>query len=528
MADRRARGPAAGTLVAVSLVLPLLSGCAMLNGFLDPTKVGQFPREYTEGGIRRALTPRDAPPGLPNATEPTEEDLVPIYEDYRLAAGDVVSVDIYDLQNTGGAERAQLQVSPTGNLRLPLLGNVPAIGLTELELEDDLKMRYRDAELLGSDADIRVFIQTRNERTFVVRGSVGQAGVYSLNNPDTRLLDVVGIIRDIGSNVQRLYVIRRGARLANRGALPPEAAPLDQPLIEPPPLDEGDFMPTMSSAGSAGARPQTTQRAQDQGADQRKAELEALYGDDGVPASQRASQTDDGITPLRPIIFDPQTGELQEITPETKSAERKAQDELPAPIDLTPDEAREPFDWEDVPEVELEQRVIEINAQALLAGDPRYNIVVRPKDVINVPIDTGLFYVWGEVSRPGVYAFNGRDITIKQAIAMTGGFSALAWPQRCEIVRHERGTDKQVTIPVNLDAVFAGLDDDVYLRDDDIVHVGTHFVAPFLFVIRNSFRFTYGFGFVYDRNFADKDAYGSKVNPQTLEIQRRQQSGLPF
>ena len=66
------------------------------------------------------------------------------------------------------------------------------------------------------------------------------------------------------------------------------------------------------------------------------------------------------------------------------------------------------------------------------------------------------------------------------------------------------------------------------LRDEDIVNVGTHFVAPFLFIARNSFRFTYGFGFVYDRNFADKDAFYGKVNPQTLKIQEAQRLGLPF
>jgi polysaccharide biosynthesis/export protein len=32
--------------------------------------------------------------------------------------------------------------------------------------------------------------------------------------------------------------------------------------------------------------------------------------------------------------------------------------------------------------------------------------------------------------------------------------------------------------------------------------VGTNALAPFLAAIRGSFRFTYGFGFLYDRNFA--------------------------
>jgi hypothetical protein len=81
---------------------------------------------------------------------------------------------------------------------------------------------------------------------------------------------------------------------------------------------------------------------------------------------------------------------------------------------------------------------------------------------------------------------------------------------------------------VNLAAIFAGLEDDFILRDEDVLNVGTHIVAPFLFVIRNSFRFTYGFGFVYDRNFADKDAYSNRINPEIVEQQRRASRGLSF
>jgi protein involved in polysaccharide export with SLBB domain len=186
------------------------------------------------------------------------------------------------------------------------------------------------------------------------------------------------------------------------------------------------------------------------------------------------------------------------------------------------------FKWEDVPDYELQQRVIRIDVAALKAGDPRYNIVIRDGDVIIVPIDTGVFYLMGEINRPGVYAFGGREVTIQRAVSLGGGFTPLAWPQRCEIIRREPGTDRQLTIPVNVDAVFAGLAPDVLLRDDDIVNVGTHFVSPFLFVIRNSFRFTYGFGFVYDRNFADIDSFGSKANPAEIRRAERQARGLPF
>ena len=76
--------------------------------------------------------------------------------------------------------------------------------------------------------------------------------------------------------------------------------------------------------------------------------------------------------------------------------------------------------------------------------------------------------------------------------------------------------------------IFGGLDADFILKDDDVVNVGSNFVAPFLYVARNSFRFTYGFGFVYDRNFADQDAYSARANPESVEQARRQSRGLPF
>ena len=172
--------------------------------------------------------------------------------------------------------------------------------------------------------------------------------------------------------------------------------------------------------------------------------------------------------------------------------------------------------------------MIRIDVRALNNGDPRQNIIVRNRDVIRVPVDTGVYYMMGELNRPGVYGFGGREITIKQAIAAAGSFGPMAFPMRCEIIRRVPGTDEQITIAVNLDAIFAGLEDDVMLKDDDIINVGTHFVAPFLFVIRNSFRFTYGFGFVYDRNFADQDAINARANPETIDRIQQANRGLPF
>jgi polysaccharide export outer membrane protein len=517
---RRGLSFACGALCCLSLLLPGLAGCAMLNSFLDPTAVGQFPAEYKERGIRRILTPRDSPPGLPNASEPTPQDLVPVYEDYRLGPGDVLGLAVYDLVATGQPEQSQLEISPSGNLRVPQLGSVKVSGLTEQELEEELKARYREAQILANP-DVRLTTLMRRGRMFIVRGSVGRAGQYPIGDPDTRLLDAIGQVQDIGANVQRLYVIRRTQPAKGaKEAAPFEEAPGNEGLVIPPP-EEQDFQSSFSAVRGLARQEPPASRPEEPKLEKRDLEEVLAPGQATRPTTRRPGQETE--PPFPPLILDSQTGKPLE-------RERAPAPTEPArPVPGAPQERVEPpFEWEAVPELELEQRVIEIDVRALFAGDPRYNIVVRDRDVINVPIDTGVFYLMGEVNRPGVYGFNGRDITIKQALSLTGGMTPLGWPQRCEIIRHEPGTDKQLTIPVNLDAVFAGLEDDIFLRDDDIFNVGTHVVAPFLFVIRNSFRFTYGFGFVYDRNFADQDAYGAKLNPEIVEQQKRQARGLPF
>jgi len=505
------------TFCACALWAGLSAGCALVppRSFLDPTAVGMFPLDYREGGIRRVLTPRDGPLGLASAVEPTAEDLVVDYSEYRIGQQDVLTVNIDDFQRIGMTFQVALEVSPSGYIRLPQLGAIRVLGMTEHELEQELRTRLQEAGIL-TDPIVQVFVTNRRSKVFNVVGSVTRPGTYPLAQPDTRLLDVLGMVGDVGPLTKRLYVVRRtGPGPAAELAPQAEPPPRESELVIPPPGQQPEPFEgaLLTRFGEAPTGP-WSQEPQTQPTRRELNEVIAPRGQIAEPATQPAPEQPGRR--FAPLIFDPTTGTLKEA-PE----EAVAQPEPAPPV-------QEPFVWEEVPEYELSQRVIEVDVEALKAGDPRYNIVVRDRDLINVPVDTAVFYMMGEVARPGVYSFGGREITIKQALATAGGFAPLAWPSRCEIIRREAGTLNQVTIPVNLDRIFAGLADDVLLRDGDIVNVGTDIVAPFLFVIRNSFRFTYGFGFVYDRNFADEDAVSAKINPDTLRRQERAQRGLPF
>ena len=154
------------------------------------------------------------------------------------------------------------------------------------------------------------------------------------------------------------------------------------------------------------------------------------------------------------------------------------------------------------------QDVIRVSLKALRRGDASQNIVIRSGDDIHVPLNAaGVYYVMGQVSRPGPYSLTGDKQTLKQVISVAGPLSPLAWPSRCEIIRRI-GENEEVTYAVNLETLFAGTAPNVFIKPNDIINVGSHPVARWIAVVRQSFRATYGFGFVYDRNFADKD-YGN-------------------
>ncbi|MHC4805110.1 MAG: SLBB domain-containing protein, partial [Planctomycetota bacterium] len=155
-------------------------------------------------------------------------------------------------------------------------------------------------------------------------------------------------------------------------------------------------------------------------------------------------------------------------------------------------------------------RVMKIPADKLLAGDPRYNVVIKPGDTVYVPVDIiGEFCIMGNVNRTGFIPITGRPMTLKMAIAAAGGLGPLAYPRRCEVVRRI-GREKEEIVMVDLDKIASGEQPDFFIKPHDLINVGTHATSRYRAILRNAYRATYGFGFVYDRNFADRDFGGPR------------------
>ena len=480
------------------------------NGFADPTQAGNY-RSATRTEIRSAMSILEEPEGIEGAEEPRPDDLVPQFIEARIQAGDIIRVSIYELQAPGVATDQQIQVRPAGYETFPTIGQVKVAGLTPRELELELKRVLREEQIL-EDADVQVSVLRSQHLQYTVIGAVPNPGNFPLMQPDLRLLNALGAVGGVPTQVSRIYILRRPDS-DDSDATNTTTAPVASGWPGQPAYTLSDF-----GGPARGGAPVRLARANMQ-----NGELERL---EKAPAAPRTAEP----------VFDPATGEWRIADPISGAQQPTTR---PGSVPVTPnrpvngdgaipveDGANDPFpsEW-DMPEG---TRILEIPTSALLAGDPQYNVVIRPRDVIRVPLpNAGEYYVGGNVQNPGTYQLTGRQVTVKQAIVSAGGFGPLAEPSRANLVRRLAGDEEQ-TIQIDLDAILSGETPDFYLRPNDTINVGSAPYSFFLAVFRNAFRLSYGFGFVYDRNFADSDSFQAREQVRLRELQEAQIRGLPL
>lgn len=545
--------PVLSILIAAILVGGSAGCYSFLNSWLDPSQVGNFLDEGTLE-IRGSLSIQDAPPGIAGATEPTPEDLVPIVEPYRLEAGDAANVRIFELFVANTETAVQVVLDEEGMISLPMLGRVRAGGLTTAELENELADILRQREILR-EPQIIVEAVLKRGLTYSIFGVVASPSVYPIAQPDLNLMEAVGFAGGLPDAVTEIYVIRQPAD-DNESSVTDRRSTARSPRLVAHTLEVGTPLTLSDGFSDAppaappppdqpASRPATESDPLGQVLRDPEAErdiIDAVFHGRTPPASEPAAPATAPTMPASTTMAEPAVepaaqprfiflnGKWIEVAPPTSQPGPVATEPVgppptvppmpvspgPKPVEPPPSpEGPEPtIDWSQIAGG-AEPRIIRISAEALRNGDPRQNIIIRAGDTIRLTAgEVGEYYVMGQVIRPGAYSLTGRRLTLKQAIAAAGNIAPLGWPDRCTVYR--RYGDREEMKQVNLDAIFAGKEADLFLKKDDLIVVGTHPVAPFLAVIRNAFRMTYGFGFVYDRNFADRDAYTAKINPANI------------
>ena len=117
------------------------------------------------------------------------------------------------------------------------------------------------------------------------------------------------------------------------------------------------------------------------------------------------------------------------------------------------------------------------------------NTLVAPGDIVNVS-SRGVYFVAGEVNRPGIYPLGGalsvgqvstssgenvvKNITLLEALAQAGGITAIAARSRMTILRVVDGKREQIT--VDEVKLYKGLVADPILHADDIIYIPTSYI----------------------------------------------------
>jgi protein involved in polysaccharide export with SLBB domain len=492
-------------------VFGLVSGACfilMLSGCNDPSAAGRFRATPVTNVILDSIgVMEEKPDAFAGARNPKTKDLVATPEEYVIEPGDILRITIFELDNLGVQREEQLIVGGTGRITLPVIGTMQATGFTELELTDEIVGKLQPHII--RDPKVSVVVLQSSSKSYTISG-VAQPGRYPLSKPDFRIADAFA---DAGGiplfNVDVAYVIRQVSdEDLEQQSMPPSEFPGGR--LIPPLGSDSTFPDALPPGDSQEKKPSAEEELLESIAPMN------LMGSFDVSATTTSTNAPLASDPL-PITFLSEDQDASQSKPfkvvRGESGFELTGDEEATWIPEAPLSGPGGFtvdtDWgfdETGTAIPL-QEVIRIDLGKLKSGDPQENIVIHPGDNIQVPpVASGIVYVTGQVRAPGPYQLSsGQKTTLKQAIlGMAGPMTALAWPTRCELTRRI-DDNQETTIPINLQMIMQGTAPDMFLKPGDIINVGSHPAAQWIAVIRSSFRTTYGFGFVYDRNFADVD-----------------------
>ncbi|HEY0114517.1 MAG TPA: polysaccharide biosynthesis/export family protein [Allosphingosinicella sp.] len=170
------------------LLLILLLASALLLGGCEAKRGG--PIAYDPAGF-------DRPPDAPRAPI--------IGSSYSLTSGDKVAITVYLVPELS----REYTVDLAGNLALPLIGEIAAVGKTTVELDELITRRLGERYLRNPDVSVSITQSTNNNVT--VEGGVRQSGVFPLTG-QTSLIQAIALARGIdpqNGNARRVAIFRR-------------------------------------------------------------------------------------------------------------------------------------------------------------------------------------------------------------------------------------------------------------------------------------------------------------------------------
>ncbi len=146
-----------------------------------------------------------------NSKEPFHETKKIDKESYTLQAGDKLSIKIFpeDPYLKGG----DAQLSPDGNVTLPLMGKIPLAGKSVAEAQRLIQQILDRDYLVNPEVTIDVMETEKAERSFVFLGQVKKPGTYQLPAGEAQFtlleaISLAGGFSDI-ANIKKIKILRQ-------------------------------------------------------------------------------------------------------------------------------------------------------------------------------------------------------------------------------------------------------------------------------------------------------------------------------
>lgn len=178
-ASARGRGAGlAGLFALAALLLIALTGCSDSRGGDIPYDPGHF-------------------------VAPDPIAAVAAENAYRLGPGDTVIIAVLRVTDLSG----EATVDPSGDVTMPLIGKVGAIGRTTDQLAADVTARLSAKYL--QNPEVHVALKSSTSQRITVDGSVAQPGVYPLTGATT-LLQAIALAKGTSqdANARKVAVFR--------------------------------------------------------------------------------------------------------------------------------------------------------------------------------------------------------------------------------------------------------------------------------------------------------------------------------
>ncbi|MFP8781188.1 polysaccharide biosynthesis/export family protein [Hydrogenophaga sp. RWCD_12] len=153
-----------------------------------------------------AATRQNAPPaGQPSQPQPLDT-LAGLSADYRVSPNDLIDMEVYGVPEL----KKTLRVNSSGQITLPLVGNLAVVGMTGQQVEQAIAAAFADKYL--QNPQVSIYIKEFTVRRVTVEGAVAKPGIYPVTGELT-LLRAIALAGGGGNyaNLSEIMLYRKGA-----------------------------------------------------------------------------------------------------------------------------------------------------------------------------------------------------------------------------------------------------------------------------------------------------------------------------